>query len=1088
MVNSSLLELSSIGKPDEDVETGGNISNYKSGDDDDDDDDDINKRIADISVGGMTCSMCSSAIHKLLTGIPGISYVSVSLATNIARVEYIESDTLTAPIIADEIEAIGYDVNDIIIVVSKNKKQGKSSSKPSTHVAVVDISIGGMTCSMCSSAIQKLLDDMDGITYAQVSLATNSARIEFLEGHFCESSDIILTAQTIADEIECIGYDVNDIIPISTSNSTTEGDDDDESQPYRDNDDDDGEPDESQGDNRLQRILKQQDIQLHKRRNAFLWAFTGTVPITTITMIIPHLFLVDSTIRQFLNSELELFFGSVTIVTQALLLWLLATPVQFGCGFTFYKTSYHGIRRGILGMDVLVSIGTTSSYLYAFICMFFSGHNTHDQGYRFFETSAVLITFVLLGKWMNAAAVRQTSQALTQLMKMQPKQAIKIIPCQSLKAENKKWNPTLPYSESIVSISKIKPNDIVKIIRGGNIPADGIVLFGELTVDQSMITGESIPVHKIVGDNVVGGTVCEESTGNACFVLVKGVGADSALSQIVTMVQDAQSKQVPIQNYADSIASIFVPAVLCISILSFITWYACCQFGIVPTNWYSMAGGMHNDGDDTDTTMDHHGDHEATNGSPVAFSLLFGIATLVISCPCALGLATPTAVMVGTGVGARHGILMKGGETLEAGSKVNVVVFDKTGTLTKGKPAVTNFYRLNDGEDMLLTLIDQNLSLSATEDRMNTTAGDYLLWLLGSLERNSEHILATAIVEYAEQRLGNTAGVLPLAEPSDFVAVTGRGASGRIHNGVSVRIGNRAFLESFDMVITEEAEQLMEQLECVGKTAICASVNNTVCAILGIADEIKTESPDTIQYLTHTMGIDVWMVTGDSSRTAHAIAKQLNLPEDRVIAEALPIKKLDHVRTLQQQTPRDKSKKNIIAMVGDGINDSPALVEADVGISMGTGSDIAAEASDMVLAGGNISGVCTVLHLSRTIFRRIQFNLFFSLIYNVVGIPIAAGVLYPIWHTRLPPTLAAVAMAFSSISVVASSLALRFYRPPDITTKDIQTKRRRIVPESTIQLASQLVGVPGRKQKYDKVALTSDSDDEDRFIDEGRFV
>lgn len=736
-------------------------------------------------------------------------------------------------------------------------------------------------------------------------------------------------------------------------------------------------------------------------------------------------------------------------------MWLLTTPVQFVCGYSFYKTSFHGIKRGVLGMDVLVAIGTTSSYIYAFLAMW-----RDDPGYRFFETSAVLISFVLLGKWMNAMAVRRTSQALTQLMKLQAKTAIKITTTSALggtSTSSSLWNPLKDaYSEETVPIQNVYPGDIVKILRGSNIPADGIVLHGELTVDQSMITGESIPVLKSPGDDVLGGTICAETgtmsnSGNtldhaltaAAFVRVTGVGADSALSQIVQMVQDAQSKQVPIQKLADGIASIFVPVVVVFSMMTFLTWYACCKVGIVPSGWYGEE-------------------------DPIAFSLLFGMASLVISCPCALGLATPTAVMVGTGVGAGHGILMKGGETLEVASKANVVLFDKTGTLTKGKPAVTDFTRLA-SDEFLRSL----MSSSSADSHVSTD--DFLVWLLGSLERNSEHILATAIVKFTEKKIEMMLKSKPFAQPSDFVAITGRGASGIINGDITVAIGNRAFAERNNMKIPSEVEECMQKMELEGKTAILAAINGTACAVLGIADEIKKEAPDTVRYLRE-LGMDIWMVTGDSKRTAHAIARQLDLPEDFVIAEALPSSKVEKVRKLKQEG-------KIVCMVGDGVNDAPALAEADVGISMGTGSDIAAEASDMVLVSGNVAGTCTALHLSRAIFRRIQLNFVFSMAYNILGIPLAAGVLFPFFHTRLPPTVAALAMALSSVSVVFSSLALRLYRPPDIAA--MKSSSRKYDFPTILRL-----GHKRNEQEYEMVIQEpatwsdEDPDDTDSFRDE----
>lgn len=976
MEASSSLEMSSInprGLDADDIESG-NSSDPVS--------------IVDIGIGGMTCSMCSSAVHKALSAMDGVLDVTVSLATNVAHVEYIQSDGLTAQVIAEEIEDIGYDVIDVIEKV-----------KPARVLQTVEYAVGGMTCSMCSSAVARALTSMPGVEEVDVSLSTNTARIKYYydEQVKSENGSPVDYPDDFREMIEDIGYDVNDVV---VENFNTENDND------NDEVDDDFTYDESE--DRLQRILRQQDSQLRARRNAFLWSFAGTVPIMTVTMIMPRVLHKDNVVCQFLRQHVEVF--GCSLLVEAIVVWLLTTPIQFGCGYSFYKTSFHGIRRGVLGMDVLVSIGTTSSYIYAFLSMW-----QNDPGYRFFETSAVLITFVLLGKWMNAMAVRKTSQALTQLMKLQSKTAVKITP---MSTSLDLWNPLRDaYSEKTVPIQKVRPGDIVKILRGASIPADGVVLHGELTVDQSMITGESIPVLKAPGDDVLGGTICAE-TGiasddklrdhaltAAAFVRVTGVGADSALSQIVNMVQEAQSKQVPIQKLADSIASVFVPVVVIFSFVTFLAWLACCKFGIVPMIWY---------GDE----------------NPVSFSLMFGIAALVISCPCALGLATPTAVMVGTGVGASHGILMKGGETLEVASKANVVLFDKTGTLTKGKPAVTDFTRVA-SDEFLHSLISRG---SMEDSRI--TPNDFLVWLLGSLERNSEHILATAIVKFTEQKIENMLRWKPLAQPTDFVATTGRGASGFINGDIKVAIGNRSFAERENMIIPQEVEKCMRKLEYEGKTAIIAGINGTACAVLGIADEIKKEAPMTVQYLRR-LGMDIWMVTGDSKRTALAIARQLDLPEDRVIAEALPTSKIAQVRKLQEQG-------KIVCMVGDGVNDAPALAEADVGISMGTGSDIAAEASDMVLVGGNVASTCTALHLSRVIFRRIKLNFAFSMGYNIFCIPLAAGVLFPFFQLRLPPTIAAIAMALSSVSVVFSSLALRLYKPPDIERKGETSQKYRV--------------------------------------------
>ncbi|CAJ1960911.1 unnamed protein product [Cylindrotheca closterium] len=912
-----------------------------------------------IAVGGMTCSMCSSAVHKALTELSGVKSVNVSLSTNLATIEYEPSLECTPESLSDTIECIGYDVNDVILPQIENAR-----------TKTIAIAVGGMTCSMCSSAVHKALMELVGVKEVNVSLSTNLATITFEPSPECN-------AESLVDTIECIGYDVNDVL-----------DESDEEQGIGDSQDN-TQPSITEIEDRLDRITRQQNLQLAARRRSFLLSCVGAVPVMTITMIIPRIGGQHCPIEETLHQEVSILNHS--FVSESLLLWLFTTPVQFICGYSFYKTSFYGIRKGILGMDVLVALGTTSAYIYAVIATW-----NGDPSYRFFETSAVLICFVLLGKWMNAMAVCRTSEALTHLMKLQAKTALKITPT-SMK--NGKWDPLVDsYEEETVVVQNINPGDIVKVLKGASIPADGVLIHGEMSVDESMITGESIPVLKLEGSEVIGGTICAEAgsgvvksidTVAAGFVRVTGVGSNTALAQIVKMVQEAQSRQVPIQNLADTIAGVFVPCVVAISFLTFLVWYICCINGVVPESWYA-------------------------GESPMTFSLLFGIAALLISCPCALGLATPSAIMVGTGVAARCGVLMKGGETLEIASKVDAVIFDKTGTLTKGKPVVT---------DMIRTIDDNALAKIAGVEPIKMDGDEYLLWLFGSVERNSEHPLASAFVSHAEEKLGSFLDSKPFVQPSNFVALTGRGAAGTV-NGVKVSIGNRAFAQHENMEISEELEELLRELEADGKTAIVAGLNGEVCSVVGVADELKEEAEASIRTL-HDMGIEIWMLTGDSTRTAVAIAKRLNLPLSHVVSEALPSSKVEMVRELQSQG-------YTVAMVGDGINDSPALAEADVGMSIGTGAEIAAEASDMVLVSGKVSDACVALDLSKVIFRRIQWNFVFSMIYNVLGIPLAAGVFFPIFHARLPPTVAAIAMSLSSVSVVCNSLALRLYKPKDV--------------------------------------------------------
>jgi Cu+-exporting ATPase len=818
----------------------------------------------------------------------------------------------------------------------------------------IDMVIGGMTCTMCSNAITRALQASPGVLDAVVNLTTHVATIRYRSP--------TTSPALLQETIENVGYTVPEIFDSSSN-------------------------EDSVVEMRLHHLAKRQQEEVAEKKRAFLYSLVGTMPIFIITMILPHVSVPDS-IQQYLHDSVHI--GGWDIQRESLVLWILATPVQFMCGWTFYKSTWYTIQSGSLGMDVLVALGTTASYSYAVSeCL-------EGKGGHFFETSAVLLSFVLLGKWMNSLAVRRTGQALTKLMNLQSKTAIRVVPKKNLQHEptissHEEWDPTQhAYDEEIVDIRLVQPNDTVKVLRGASIPADGVVSHGEMTVDESMITGESVPVLKLPGSIVLGGTVCVEVAEDAAgFVHVTGVGSSTALAQIVQLVQDAQTRQVPIQSLADAISSVFVPTVCALSLLTYMIWYALCSSGVVPEDWFAEEGAG-------------------------TFSLMFAIACLVISCPCALGLATPTAVMVGTGVGAAHGVLMKGGEALEKASGIDSVVFDKTGTLTKGKPSVTDFFMLPE----------------------NKFEENHLLWLLASLERNSEHPLAAAVVAYAESNIDDEyLESHSFLNPSSFRALTGRGAAGTIDK-VEVAVGNRRFATMMKIDIPSHVEENMVQLEQDGKTAILAAFDGVICLVLGIADELKPDAADAIEYLRDTLKVDVWMVTGDNSRTARAISKKLGLSSDRVISEALPVAKVRQVKKLQKEG-------HSVAMVGDGINDSPALAQADVGMSLGTGAEIAAEASDMVLVRGHVADVCTALDLSRVIFRRIQWNFVWSLLYNCLGIPIAAGVFYPFVHTRLPPTLAALAMALSSLSVVCNSLALRLYHPPKITERDRLSLRRR---------------------------------------------
>jgi Cu+-exporting ATPase len=567
--------------------------------------------------------MCTRSVETALSAMNGVSSVNVSLAFNSAHVEFNPSKTKYDDIV-NTIEDIGYEV------VPRPPSSEDKAIAPSTK-AIVEFIVSGMTCSMCTQSVAKTLELVPGVESVVVFLSTNQAKVEF------DSS--ITSVDTLKEAIEDVGYDVVEthsvLSPGNGRQTTTLATG--------------GANTMINSPDRIDRMLEQQEEEVANRKQAFVWSLVGTLPILIITMVLPHF--PSLTLVKWLEQTVVIKLNNVaeyTFILEALILWAMCTPIQFGCGYPFYKSSYYGLRQGVMGMDVLVAVGTTASYGYAVWATLIG-----SMEYHFFETSAVLICFVLLGKWMQTLAVRRTSQALTHLLKLQPKTAIKVIvPTTN---NSKKWNPLNndPYKEEIVPVAAVDTGDIVKILKGSSIPADGIIRFGEMTVDESMITGESIPVLKTPGAVVLGGTICVEAgqKAGASFVEVTGVGSKTALSQILQLVQDAQNRQVPIQNFADKIAGIFVPTVVVLSILTFLVWYILIQTGIVPLSLLPEGE------------------------SPQTFSLLFGISCLVISCPCALGLATPTAVMVGTGVGAKQGVLMKGGETLELASRVDSVVF-----------------------------------------------------------------------------------------------------------------------------------------------------------------------------------------------------------------------------------------------------------------------------------------------------------------------------------------------------------------------------------------------------------------------------
>ncbi len=591
--------------------------------------------------------------------------------------------------------------------------------------------------------------------------------------------------------------------------------------------------------------------------------------------------------------------------------WILATPVQFYIGWRFYKGAYHSLRGGAANMDVLVALGTSVAYVYSAVLTVLG---TQDV---YFDTSATVVTLIFLGKLLETRAKAKSSAAVEQLAKLGAKVA----------------HVLRDGTEVDIPVEELRVDAVVRVRPGEKVPSDGIILEGTTFVDQSFLTGESMPVEKHPNDEVVGASVNQ----NQPFVMrVTKVGADTMLSQVIRLVDLAQGSKAPVQRLADKISGIFVPVVLLIALITFIVW------GI-------FAGWPH--------------------------ALSAAVAVLVIACPCSLGLATPTAIMVGTGMGAEAGILIKGGEHLENAHKVNTVVFDKTGTLTTGHPEVRDIWTAR----------------NITEEE--------LLRLAAAIENQSEHPLASAITKHAIAKIPD----IPSA--TDVRAVTGMGVEG-ILGGSRIRIGNRRWFAQLG--VKDIPDHVLEKFEELAWTAVLVAVDDQLLGILAISDAIKADAVQTVKDLT-AMGIEVWLLTGDNRRTAEAVAKQVGIPN--VMAEVLPTDKAAKVRELKQSG-------RTIAMVGDGINDAPALASADVGIAMGSGSDIALEAADIALMNADTQGVVDAIRLSKVTMRKIRQNLFWAFFYNVLGIPLAAlGILSPI--------IAGAAMALSSVSVVSNSLLLR---------------------------------------------------------------
>ncbi|MCE5254315.1 MAG: heavy metal translocating P-type ATPase [Actinomycetia bacterium] len=823
-----------------------------------------------------------------------------------------------------------------------------------------------MSCAACAARVEKAVASIPGVTQAAVNLATEMLTVGYLP-------DVVTTAE-IARIVEDAGYKL--VLPEHGTG---------------------GQVGDLTGPGEAAEAARRKNVRLLLVK--FIVAL-AVGAVLMLMMLIPE---------SWLSRE-----------RQWLIMFVLATPVQFWAGGQFYRGAWAALRHRTSDMNTLIAVGTSAAYLYSAAVTFFPGAFEEAAGAGFeaavyYDSAVIIIGLILLGRYLEARAKGRTSAAMRRLIGLQPRRARVVREVEAPAAQNGaggRRDAMLglgaaggggPVTVEVdVPVEEVAVGDVVVVRPGEKIPVDGVVLEGRSAVDESMLTGESIPVEKGPGDEVIGGTL--NRTGSFSFRATK-VGRDTALAQIVRLVEEAQGSKAPIQRTADYIAGIFVPVVLAIAVVTFFIWYFA--------------------------------------GPEPAFTLalLAFVSVVIIACPCAMGLATPTAIVVGTGKGAENGILIRSGEALERAHKLDVVVLDKTGTLTRGRPEVTDVVATG-----ALTALTESVAERADPMSPTATPEDELLRLAASAERGSEHPLGEAIVEAARAR-----SLQPL-RVTDFSAIPGKGVEARLPRADApvpgcvlgearmpgspaafragdpgppaseqpafhLLLGNRQLLEERGLALGD-LEQEAKKLAEAGKTPMFVVVDDAVVGMIGVADVLKPDSAEAVREL-EALGLEVYMITGDNRRTAEAIARQAGI--ERVLAEVLPERKAQAVKDLQ-------AAGKVVAMVGDGINDAPALAQADIGIAIGTGTDVAMETADITLIRGELTLVGTAIRLSRATMRVIKQNLGWAFGYNLALIPVAAGVLYPAFGLLLDPVYAAVAMALSSVSVLSNSLRLRRFR------------------------------------------------------------
>jgi P-type Cu+ transporter len=831
---------------------------------------------ANLAVSGMTCASCVRRVERGLEKLEGVRSASVNLATERARVSY-DPNLLNPGDLRAAVEKAGYGVEEIQ-TDSPQVQPGPGGADVSGDIT---FDIEGMTCASCVRRVERSLNRVDGVSQASVNFATEQATVSF------DPAAVDINALTAA--VEKAGFGAR-LPEVRQTTNVAQGYSADETDPREQ--------------------AREREMNDLKRK----WIVGLAIgALMMIEMYVP------------LGIDME-YLAPVLLIQAAI--------VQFWAGSVFYKGAWAAAKHFTTNMNTLVAIGTSTAFAYSAFVTLWPGLAA-QWGFPFhlyFETAVVIIALVLMGRWMEARAKKQTSSAIKALAGLQARTA----------------RVVRDGVEQDIPIESVQVGDHVRVRPGEKVPVDGVIVEGASTLDESMLTGEAVPVEKSANDDVIGATI--NRTGSFVFRATK-VGKDTTLSQIMRMVEDAQGSKAPMQAMVDTVSSYFVPIVLVLGAAAFAIWLAF--------------------------------------GPGFIFALTVVIATLIIACPCALGLATPTAIMVGTGKAAENGILVRGGEALEMTRRIDTIVLDKTGTITRGKPAVTDVLPVT--------------GVSETE----------LLRLSAAAELGSEHPLGEAIVKRAQELELD----LPAAE--QFDSITGKGVQAVV-DGRDLLIGNKALMDQRDVSLTElqkRASQLAED----GVTPMYVAADGAAAGIIAVADTLKPESVEAVAKLK-ALGLEVWMLTGDNQATAEAIARQVGI--DHVLAEVLPEQKAEKVSALQ-------ADGRTVAMVGDGINDAPALAQANLGIAIGTGTDVAMAASDITLIGGDLRTIVTAIALSRKTVGAIKQGLFWAFGYNTLLIPVAMGILYPVFGLLLNPVLAAAAMAMSSVSVVTNALRLRRFRQPD---------------------------------------------------------